>query len=139
MAKEYLEKLSAFVKGATLDISGEISLECKHFFSGAALYAEEKICLSLSPVGLAIKLPEETRDRLLLDGTAVPLRYFPGGPVKKDYVLFLGSVSEGSKALYGYVKESIGYVLTLPRPKSKVKKGCELHGYGKPSTMRNQS
>ena len=122
MAKEYLEELSAFVKGATLDISGEISLECKHFFSGAALYAQERICLSLTPAGLAIKLPEETRDRLLLDGTAVPLRYFPEGPVKKGYVLFLGSVSEGSEALHGYVKESIGYVLTLPGPKSKVNK-----------------
>lgn len=125
MAKEYLEKLSVFVREAAPDISGDISLECKHFFSGAALYAEERICLSLTPAGLGIKLPEETRDRLLRDGAAVPLRYFAEGPIKKGYALFLGGVAEGSETLHGhgYVKESIGYVLTLPKPKAKLKKG----------------
>ena len=114
--------MSAFVGEAAPDISGGISLECKHFFGGAALYAEERICLSLSPAGLGIKLPKETRDRLLRDGAAVPLRYFPNGPIKKGYALFLGGVAEGNETLHGYVNESIGYVLTLPKPK-KLKKG----------------
>ena len=75
--------MSVFVREAAPDISGDISLECKHFFSGAALYAEERICLSLTPAGVAV----------------------------------------GSETLHGYVKESIGYVLTLPKPKAKLKKG----------------
>ena len=121
MAKEYLERLSAFVVDATSDLSGNIDLECKHFFSGAALYADGRICVSLTPVGLAIKLPEETKDNLLKDKKAVPLTYFPEGPAKKGYALFVGGVGEGSEMLHGYVKESIEFVLALPAPKPKRK------------------
>ena len=42
MAKEYLEKLSAFKDKATADCSDSVCLECKRFFSGAALYANER-------------------------------------------------------------------------------------------------
>lgn len=88
-------------------------------FSGAALYAEGRICISLTPAGLAIKLPEETKDDLFLKRTAVPLRYFPEGPVKKEYALFPGDAPQSSVALHGYVRQSIEYVLTLPKPKRK--------------------
>ena len=121
MAKVYLEKLAAFVGEAASDLSSNINLECKHFFSGAALYAEERICMTLTPVGLAIKLPGETIENLLDKKKAVPLRYFPRGPVKKGYVLFPGGVAEGSETLHGFVKESIEYALTLPKPRRKQK------------------
>lgn len=64
------------------------TLECRHFFSGAAAYRNEKIVATLSPVGLAFKVPSEVRDELLDSGLAAPLRYFPKAPVKRDYVLF---------------------------------------------------
>jgi TfoX/Sxy family transcriptional regulator of competence genes len=121
MAKEYLEKLSAFIDVATAEISGDIHLECKHFFSGAALYAEERICISLTPVGLALKFPEATKNKLLKNKKAVPLRYFEKGPIKKDYVLFPNGIEKGGKAMHKYVKESIEYALTLPKPKRKKK------------------
>ena len=121
MAKEYLEKLSVFIEKATSDYSGNTNLECKHFFSGAALYVEGRICVSLTPVGLAIKLPEDTKDKLLKNKKAVPLRYFPKGPIKKDYVLFREGIKKDSRALYKYVSESIEYVLTLPKPNNKKK------------------
>lgn len=117
MAKEYLEKLSAFIDKATADYSEDLHLECKHFFSGAALYAEERICISLTPVGLAIKLPEETKAKLLKDKKALPLRYFPKGAIKKDYVLFPAGVAKGGRTLHKYVKQSIEHVLTYPKPK----------------------
>ena len=119
MAKEYLEKLSAFIEEATFDCSENVNLECKHFFSGAALYAEERICMSLTPVGLAIKLPAETKDKLLKNKKAITLRYFSKGPIKKGYVLFPDGIAKGDKALHKYVKESIEYVLTIPKPKMK--------------------
>lgn len=121
MAKEYLDKLSAFIEKATADSFEDVDLECRHFFSGAALYADGKICISLTPVGLALKLPEETKDRLLKIESAVPLRYFPKGPIKKDYVLFPDGIEKGGKALYRYVQESVKYALTLPKPKRKGK------------------
>ncbi len=119
MAKEYLEKLSAFIEKATSDCSENMNLNCRHFFSGAALYAGERICISLTPVGLAMKLPEETKERLLKNKKAVPLRYFPKGPIKKEYVLFPVGVTNGGKTLQKYVKDSIEYVLTFPKPKRK--------------------
>ncbi|MDA1127265.1 MAG: hypothetical protein O2913_01020 [Chloroflexi bacterium] len=116
MAKEYLERLEEIAGTTASDISGSVNIECKHFFGGAALYAEGRICISLTPVGLAVKLPEKTRDRLLGNKETVPLRYFPNGPVKKDYVLFPNVDAEGSTVLQGYLRESIEYVLTLPKP-----------------------
>ena len=117
MAKEYLDKLSAFIDKASSDCFGGVHLECKHFFSGAALYADGQICISLSPVGLALKLPEETRNRLLESKTAVPLKYFPKSPIKKDYALFPDGIENGGNALYQFVKESIEYAVTLQKPK----------------------
>ena len=121
MVKKYLERLSRFVGDAASVLPGDVSLECKHFFSGAALYAEGRICISLTPAGLAMKLPEETRDNLFLEGTAVPLRYFPEGPVKKEYVLFPGGLSEDNAVSHAYLKDSIEYVLILPKPKTQEK------------------
>jgi hypothetical protein len=119
MAKEYLEKLSVFIEKARADISKDIQLECKHFFSGAALYAEQRICISLTPVGLALKLPDETKNKLLKNKKAIPLRYFAQGPIKKDYVLFPTGIEK--VANYKYVKESIEYAITLPKPQRKKK------------------
>jgi len=112
MAKEFLQELSAFIEEATSDCCEGINLECKHFFSGAALYANSRICVSLTPVGLGVKLPEEIASDLLISKRAVQLRYFPKAPVKKGYVLFPGGIS---RALQEYVRASIEYVLTLPR------------------------
>lgn len=95
MAKEYFEKLSRLV--STLKIGTEVDdrIEVRHFFSGAALYAEGVICVSWSPVGLAFKLPEEEVASLINSGAAKPLKYFAKGHVKKGYALF--EVPEGSK------------------------------------------
>ena len=97
LAREYLEKLTAFVEEATSDCCEDVDLVCKHFFSGAALYAEKRICLSLTPVGLAMKLPAKTREELLGSEKAVPLRYFPRAPIKKDYVLFPQGVARAGR------------------------------------------
>ncbi len=63
-------------------------LECRHFFSGAAAYRDNKIVVTLTPVGLGFKVPDEVHDRLINGGLAGPLRYFPNAPVKRDWVLF---------------------------------------------------
>ena len=71
------------------DADGRLGvLECRHFFSGAAVYRDGSIVASLTPVGLAFKVPDDVRDHLLASGRAAPLRYFPGAPIKRNYVLF---------------------------------------------------
>lgn len=64
MAKVYLEKLSDLMAELAPYISTTASLEIKHFFSGAAVYADERICITFTPAGFAIKLPVDSRSEL---------------------------------------------------------------------------
>jgi hypothetical protein len=63
-------------------------LECRHFFSGAAVYRDGSIVASLTSVGLAFKVPNEVRQTLIRSGRATQLQYLPNAPIKRDYVLF---------------------------------------------------
>ena len=72
--------------------------------------------MSLTPVGFAIKLPEESRNTLSKEQGAKPLRYFPKGPIKKDYVVLPKAVLNDMKALRNWVKVSVEYVVSLPLP-----------------------
>ncbi len=88
MAKEYFEKLTNIVNELNINTEVSSKIEIKHFFSGAALYANERICASWSPSGLAFKLPENKVSKLIKEGKAIPLKYFQKGHVKKEYALF---------------------------------------------------
>lgn len=85
MAQPFHELLEQLVRRHLSDVA---KLECKHFFSGAALYVNGTICVSLTPVGLAFKLPDDLCSELIESGAAYPLKYFPKAPVKKGYALF---------------------------------------------------
>jgi len=115
VADEYLKQLSALVDKVASEKT-KAAVECKHFFSGAAAYAKGRIFMSLTPVGLAIKLPEDSRNALIKEQGAKPLRYFPKGPVKKDYVVLPKAVSSDIRALRNWVKVSTEYVASLPLP-----------------------
>lgn len=119
MAKEYLEKLSSLMEQATARRFKDVDIECKHFFSGAAVYADGRICISLTPVGFAIKLPENSRDLLLKEKGTKSLCYFSKGPIKKDYVVLPKAMLNDIKVLRSWVKITVEYVLTLPKPKKK--------------------
>ena len=119
MAQEYLQQLTALLKLATTGRFTGVKLECKHFFCGAAVYADERICMSLTSVGFAIKLPEASRSSLMNDLGAKPLRYFPNGPIKKDYVVLPEEMLKDVRALRRWVKASIEYALSLPAPVRK--------------------
>jgi len=100
---------------ATSTWSANISLVAR------LLFAEGRICMSLTPVGLALKLPPETKERLLADSQAESLRYFPDSPIKKDYALFPGGAVESDESFGQLALESIQYALSLPKPKTKLK------------------
>lgn len=121
MAHEYLQQLTALMEPLTVGGFRNARLEYKHFFSGAALYADGRICISLTTVGFAIKLPEELRNALVKDQGAQPLRYFPNGPIKKDYVVLPKAMLTDMKALRHWVKVSIEHALSLPAPVRKGK------------------
>ena len=107
MTKKYLEKLSSLIKKTVPNPLKNIKLECKHFFSGAALYANGKICATLTPKGFAIKLPEKNIKKLLTEGKAKKLRYFPKAPIKKEYIVLPNAMTDDLKILRHYIKMSI--------------------------------
>ena len=88
MAEPYLTDLRELADQWIQANPGAAPLECRHFFSGAAAYRDGAIVASLTPVGLAFKVPAQVHDRLLSDGRVIPLRYFPNAPIKRNYVLF---------------------------------------------------
>ena len=83
MAQPYLDQLRKLAAA----VDGRQILVCKHFFRGAAPYVERRICVSLTPKGLAFKLPESRCDDLFRQGKAIPLRYFDYSPINKGYIL----------------------------------------------------
>ena len=120
MAKAYLERLSALVSAAVPHRPRRVRLQCKHFFSGAALYANGKICASLTPVGLAVKLPEPARTHLVRTRRARPLRYFPAGPIKKEYVALSRAVLDNALQVRRWLTGSIAYVTGHSLPVKKL-------------------
>ena len=102
----------------TAGLDPAVTLECRHFFSGAAAYADGRMFMSLTPVGLALKLPEATRATLLADG-AKPLKYFPKAPIKKDYVILPEPLAGNHEKLAPLIAESVGFALTFRRPRKR--------------------
>jgi hypothetical protein len=115
MAKKYLEQLTALMARIRVDELDRAEIECRHFFSGAAVYASNRICISLTPVGFAIKLPEQYRTTLLKRRGAKPLRYFPKGPIKKDYVVLPRTMLSDINALRRLVRISVANAASAPK------------------------
>ena len=84
-------------------------IECKHFFGGAAAYVNDRILMSLTNVGLALKLPERDRNSLMNEG-AKPLKHFPKAPAKKVYVVLPSGQVERERPLAVWITRSITYV-----------------------------
>ena len=110
MAEPYFSRLSQIVSQLGPLSIDDANLEIKHFFSGAALYANGKICASLSPAGFALKLPEDARLNLLAEGKGREFHFFPKGPVKKGYIALPDSTLEDVRILQGLIDLSVSYV-----------------------------
>ena len=110
MARAYLEKLSQLIVDLKIESETDAELETRHFFSGAAVYANKVICASWTPAGLAFKLPQAEATQMIANGKAKPLRYFAKGHIKKGYVMFenpeLGNVNRWRKYLINAIRHT---------------------------------
>ena len=111
MAEPYFSDLKTIVEKECRSFDQTTSISCKHFFSGAAAYVDGQIFMTLSPMGLALKLPEDDRATLFRQG-AKPLRYFPKSPIKKDYALLPIERIDSFCALRDTIARSIAFVRT---------------------------
>ena len=114
MAAAQLRTLRALLERLAANLDRKDTIECKHFFSGAAAYANRRIFMTLTTVGLALKLPQASREVLIGNG-ARPLRYFPKGPIKKDYVVVPKALAIDEETLASWIRESIRFAQTFPR------------------------
>ena len=115
MAEPYLTRLRQIVAELGPLQFGGATLEAKHFFSGAALYTNGKIFASLSPAGFAVKLPADTRRSLIEEGEGTEFRFFPNGPVKREYVALSESTVADKESIRELFASSIDYVLVVQR------------------------
>ena len=111
MATIYLNELKSLFQKVDLAEMDNIKLEFKHFFSGAAVYANGKICITLTPAGFALKLSKSDIDSLLESVGNKRLRYFPNSPIKKDYVVISDNILKNGKSLGSLVRTSIDFVV----------------------------
>ena len=118
MAEPYLTRLARVVDELGPLHAGDATLESKHFFSGAALYANGKIFASLNPAGFAVKLPADTRRGLIEEGKGTEFRFFANGPVKREYVVLSESTVADEESIRVLISLSVDYALNLPDPRS---------------------
>ena len=116
MAKEYVELLEAMLQPAIRALDGNTTVVIKHSFKGAAAYVNGRICITLTPAGLAMKLPEKSWARLV-KRDATTSRYFSKGAIKKEYVLLPLSIRNNTRKLKYWAGRSFIHVLALRRSK----------------------
>ena len=109
MAEPYLEELKSFLERDRVRREEAVDISCRHFFSGAAAYVDGHIFMTLTSVGLALKLPADDRS-MLLDLGAKPLRYFSKAPVKKGYVVLPIQFIGDDSVLNEWISRSIEFV-----------------------------
>ena len=93
------------------------NIEIKNFFGGAGAYIENQIFMTLTKVGLALKLPE-INIKYILENEGKELRYFAKGHVKKQYVLLPQKIIEDSENLKFWISKSIDYVFKIDQSKA---------------------
>ena len=111
MAEPYLTRIAQVIGELGPLQAGGATLEFKHFFSGAALYANGKIFASLSPAGFAVKLPADTRKSLIDEGKGTEFRFFANGPVKREYVALSESTIADEESLRELIVMGVDYAL----------------------------
>jgi len=118
MADAYVKLLDEVLRQSAPVLKSTADIDVRHFFSGAAAYADGRIFMSLTPAGLAVKVSEDDRAALAELG-AQPLQYFPKAPIKKDYLVLPDTIAKDQTALANWIDKSVAYVLTLPKPRPK--------------------
>ncbi|HXI88121.1 MAG TPA: TfoX/Sxy family protein [Parvularculaceae bacterium] len=105
----------------------DVELQCKPMFGGIGAYAGGRMFASLSDAGLALKLCEVDRDKLLKLPGAKPLQYEPSSPPSKSYVVVPDAMLANRKTLRAWIEKSAAFVKAAPaRPVRKKRMRSKL-------------
>ena len=110
MVNKYVQKLAALIDRVDPATPGGKAIDIKPFFGGAAGYLNGHIFISLTRVGLALKLTDDDRRRLFEAGDAKALRYFPKAPIKRQYALMSDEYLARPKRIRPWIEKSLSLV-----------------------------
>jgi len=83
-------------------------------FGGIGVYANDRMCVSLSDVGLAVKLGPADQEALLKLKGAKRLQYEPSMPPSKSYIVVPDAMLSDRKALGHWLALGAGFVSSAP-------------------------
>lgn len=101
----------------------ELELSFRPMFGGITGYASGRNFVSLSNVGMALKLDAKDRATLLAIDGAKPLQYEPDGPVSKSSVVLPPSILDDDRVLRDWLRKSIAYCRAQPVKPRRPRKG----------------
>lgn len=110
----YVSQLSKIISDfshSVMDSTGKkYNLEVRNFFfGGAACYVCDKIFLTLTKVGLGIKLSDADL-KIIFELGGRELKYFEKGYVKKEYVILPENVISDASQLFDWIRTSIAFM-----------------------------
>jgi TfoX/Sxy family transcriptional regulator of competence genes len=88
-------------------------------FGGIGVYANDRMCVSLSDVGLAVKLAPADQEALLKLKGARRLQYEPSSPPSKSYIVVPEALLSDRKALGHWLALSADTVSAMPAKKAR--------------------
>ena len=98
----------------------EFEIRFRPMFGGIMAYARGRPFASLSIAGIAVKLSEGDRERLIENEGGYPLRYKESDPPSKSYTVIPKSIVEAKDdPLKKWLTLSMEYCATLPLKKKK--------------------
>ena len=86
-------------------------------FGGIGVYANDKMCVSLSDIGLAVKLAPAEQEVLLKLKGAKRLQYEPSMPPSKTYIVVPDAMLSDRKALGHWLAISAAHAVAAPAKK----------------------
>lgn len=86
-------------------------------FGGIGVYANDRMCVSLSDIGLAVKLNDASRADLLKLKGAKLLQYEPSMPPSKTYVVVPDAMLKDAKALGRWLALAAAQAAAAPAKK----------------------
>jgi len=89
----------------------------KPMFGGIGVYANDRMCVSLSDIGLAVKLAPAEQEALLKLKGAKRLQYEPSMPPSRTYIVVPDAMLRDRKALGHWLSLSAAQAAAAPAKK----------------------
>jgi TfoX/Sxy family transcriptional regulator of competence genes len=124
----------ALQKAMEAAMPSNVDWRFRPMFGGIGAYANDRMCVSLSDIGLAVKLAGAEHAALLAMRGAKVLQYEPSSPTSKTYVVVPAAMLKDRKALGHWLGISAQQAAAGPAKKPRKIKAAAALPRGKSRT-----